>query len=74
MNRTIPVLVLVVFPIFGAFAQAPQPIGPLEDRLIGHWVLQGTLAGKETTHDVDAVWEQAHDVTYFVTRSEEGDR
>ena len=25
-------------------------------------------------HDVDAVWEQAHDVTYFVTRSEEGDR
>jgi len=56
MNRTIPVLVLVVFPIFGAFAQAPQPIGPLEDRLIGHWVLQGTLAGKETTHDVDAVW------------------
>ena len=50
------ILVLVVLPIFGAFAQAPRAIGPLEEQLIGHWVLQGTLGGKETTHDVDAVW------------------
>ena len=58
MNRTIHVLVLVLvlLPIFAAFGQAPQPLGPLESQLIGHWVLQGTLGGKETTHDVDAVW------------------
>ena len=56
MNHSLRILVLVVLPIFGAFAQATQPIGPLEEQLIGHWVLQGTLGGKETTHDVDAVW------------------
>ena len=25
-------------------------------RLVGHWVLRGQLAGKNTTHDVDAEW------------------
>jgi hypothetical protein len=56
MNRSIPILVLAVLPIFGAFGQAPQPVGPLEDQLIGHWVLEGILGGKQTTHDVDAQW------------------
>lgn len=26
------------------------------DRMTGHWVLSGTIAGHETTHDVDADW------------------
>ena len=34
-----------------------QPSAPtLLDRLVGKWVLTGTLDGKETTHDVDAEW------------------
>lgn len=28
----------------------------LLDRLAGHWVLQGTIAGKQTTHDVQVDW------------------
>lgn len=28
----------------------------LLDHLAGHWVMSGTIAGKQTTHDVDADW------------------
>jgi hypothetical protein len=28
----------------------------LLDRLAGQWVLQGTIAGKQTTHDVQVGW------------------
>lgn len=28
----------------------------LLDRLVGQWVLRGTIAGSETTHDVSAEW------------------
>jgi hypothetical protein len=28
----------------------------LEGQLVGHWLLEGTLDGKQTTHDVDAQW------------------
>lgn len=39
-------------------AQEPASNSPVEllDRLAGRWVLQGTIAGKERTHDVDAQW------------------
>lgn len=42
----------------GAFAQEPAKNSPLEllDHLAGQWVLQGTIAGKQTTHDVQAEW------------------
>jgi hypothetical protein len=40
------------------FAQGPATNPPLEllDHLAGQWVLQGTIAGKQTTHDVQAEW------------------
>jgi hypothetical protein len=45
-----------------AFAQQPQPT--LQDELLDHhqgaWVLQGTIAGKQTTHDVTANWVLNH--------------
>jgi hypothetical protein len=28
----------------------------LLDRMVGKWVLRGTIAGKETTHDIEAAW------------------
>ena len=29
---------------------------PLLDLMVGKWVLRGTIAGKETTHDIEAAW------------------
>jgi len=41
-----------------ALAQPAPPDAQREllDRLTGHWVLRGTIAGRETTHDIDARW------------------
>lgn len=43
-------------------AQDQQPIlhDALLDHLSGHWVLEGKIAGKQTTHDVDAEWVLEH--------------
>lgn len=43
-----------------AFAQQPTFYDPLLDRFAGNWVLQGTIAGKTTTHDVAAEWVLGH--------------
>ena len=43
-----------------AFAQAPPVKDPLLERLTGTWVLRGTLAGKQTAHDVAAEWVLGH--------------
>ncbi len=52
---------------FGIFAAAALAAGPqptlhdeLLDRLVGNWVLQGTIAGQKTTHDVTAAWAVRH--------------
>jgi hypothetical protein len=45
-----------------ASAQGPQPTlqDELLDRYQGAWLLQGTIAGKPTTHDVDVSWVLNH--------------
>ena len=43
-----------------AFAQQPPVNSPLLDHLVGRWVLQGTIAGQNTTHDVNAEWVLEH--------------
>lgn len=40
--------------------QSPDPV-KLLDRLAGIWILQGTIAGKQTTHDVQARWVLRHE-------------
>jgi hypothetical protein len=35
---------------------ASPEAGELLDRMVGKWVLTGTIGGEETTHDVDAEW------------------
>jgi hypothetical protein len=43
----------------GSCSAADQPTtvqDPLLDHLVGTWVLRGTIAGKETTHDIVAQW------------------
>ena len=43
-----------------ACGQQPTFHDQLLDHLAGDWVLQGTIAGKETTHDVAAEWVLGH--------------
>jgi hypothetical protein len=37
-------------------AVQPDPHHELLDKMTGHWVLSGTIAKQQTTHDVEAVW------------------
>jgi hypothetical protein len=53
-------LVLAIFFASVAAAQRPPLNSPLLDRLSGEWVLQGTIAGKQATHDVTAEWVANH--------------
>jgi hypothetical protein len=48
--------------VFSAMVTAQQPIftDPLLDRMIGGWILQGTIAGQSTTHDIVAEWVLGH--------------
>ena len=43
-----------------ASAQQPPVQSALMDHLTGHWVLEGTLAKKQTVHDVTAEWVLGH--------------
>ena len=53
-------LVLAIFFASVAAAQRPPLNSLLLDRLVGKWVLQGTIAGKQATHDVTAEWVANH--------------
>lgn len=44
----------------GLHAQTPISQDSLLDRMVGHWVMQGTIARQQTTHDVDAEWVLNH--------------
>jgi len=41
-------------------AESPAGDDPWLSRLVGHWVLEGRITGKDTTHDVDAEWVLNH--------------
>ena len=60
VSRILPLIALALAPLQGAPtpAQAVQsdPQHQLLDKLIGHWVLRGTIGKQETTHDIDAQW------------------
>jgi hypothetical protein len=43
-----------------ALAQEPAFNDELLDRMVGQWLLQGTIAGAETTHDVAVEWVLGH--------------
>jgi hypothetical protein len=45
----------------------------LLDHMTGQWVLQGTIAGKETTHDVNVDWVLNHEYIRFQETSREKD-
>ncbi len=55
---------VVLLTVLSGFAAGQQPQPTFHDELLGHfqgaWVLQGTIAGKETTHDVSNDWVLGH--------------
>ena len=53
------IFTLVSAPLQGALrlqAAQPDPQRELLDKFTGHWVLRGTIAKQQTTHDVDIEW------------------
>jgi hypothetical protein len=43
-----------------ALAQSATFQDPLLDRMVGKWALQGTIAGRNTTHDIVSEWVLGH--------------
>jgi len=54
----------VLAPVPG-FSQQPTFHDALLDHLVGNWVLEGTIAKKKTTHDIDAQWVMGHQYLRF---------
>lgn len=60
MTRTLTLLGLLTLSSVAVWAQTPSLQDPLLDRMVGKWVLQGTIGGSATTHDVDVEWVLGH--------------
>ncbi len=56
MKRILSAAALVLLAITRASAQQPAAQDSLLQRMAGHWLLQGTIARQQTTHDVDFEW------------------
>ena len=69
-------IVLAVFCLLaGSTIGQTAPINDsLLERLAGTWVLRGTLAGKETTHDIVSEWVLGHEYLHLheVSREKDG--
>jgi hypothetical protein len=61
MKGNLAILALLLMASFSASAQGPAPKDPLLDRLSGSWILQGTISGHETTHDIESEWVLNHE-------------
>jgi hypothetical protein len=61
MKRTLTIFALIVMVSFSVSAQQPASQDPLLDRLTGSWILKGTIAGHETTHDIESDWVLGHE-------------
>jgi hypothetical protein len=60
MSSVLNIVASIVLVSFSASAQESTFQDPLLDHLIGKWVLQGTIAGRETTHDIISEWVLDH--------------
>jgi hypothetical protein len=56
LKINLAVLALFVLAASSTSAQQPTHRDPLLDRLAGNWILQGTIAGRKTTHDIESEW------------------
>jgi hypothetical protein len=60
MKTTFAIFAFAILVSFSASAQTPRQ-DSLLDRITGNWVLHGTIAGSETTHDIEADWVLNHE-------------
>jgi len=61
MKTSLAIPVVLLLASFSVSAQQPAQKDPLLDRLTGAWILQGTIAGHETTHDIESEWVLGHE-------------
>jgi hypothetical protein len=61
VKKNFAILALLLIISFSASAQEPARKDPLLDRLAGSWILQGVIAGHETTHDIESEWVLGHE-------------
>jgi hypothetical protein len=60
MRKSIKIILLIFIDSLTIFAQQPTLKDSLLDHMTGSWILQGTVAGKQVVHDIDADWVLAH--------------
>lgn len=65
------VALLITTASFSGSAQQPTSKDPLLDRLAGRWILQGVIAGRDTTHDIESEWVLGHEYLRFHETSRE---
>jgi hypothetical protein len=70
MKTSLAILALLFMTSFSA-AREPIHNDPLLDHLTGNWILQGTIAGHETTHDIESEWVLNHEYLRFHETSRE---
>lgn len=73
MRHVLITLALFFVIASSAFAQPTSINAPFLEGLAGTWVLRGTIAGQETTHDVVAEWILEHHYLRIQERSREKD-
>jgi hypothetical protein len=71
MKTSLAILALLIVASFSSSAQQPTRKDPLLDRLAGTWILQGTIAGRDTTHDIESEWVLNHEYLRFHETSRE---
>lgn len=65
MRTILKIFVALVLVSFPALAQQTTFQDPLLDHFVGTWVLQGTIAGRETKHDIVCEWVLGHQYVRF---------
>ena len=69
--KTIMTIFLAIILSPSVSAQQTTFQDSLLEHMVGKWVLQGTIAGKETTHDIVAEWVLGHQYMQFHETSHE---
>jgi len=65
MSKTLRIFASIALVSISASAQQSTFQDPLLDHMIGKWVLQGTIGGKATTHDIVVEWVLGHQYVQF---------
>jgi hypothetical protein len=74
--KTILMSIFLLIGVTGSSTFAQQKTSPdsLLDKMVGKWVLRGTIEGKETTHDITADWVLEHQYIQITEISREKDK